>query len=110
MFNGTRCVRSVLVCSGLRGALRPTELARTPLGSELRLTFVRSFVRLSKFFFFAGILAQEHLRKVFENRNRYFRGDGGIGAAPRLAAAHRGAGTNAPGGDLNQTPGESACV
>ena len=34
----------------------------------------------------------------------HFRGDGGIGAAPRLAAAHRGVDTNAPGGDLNQTP------
>jgi hypothetical protein len=42
--------------------------------------------------------------------NRYFRGDGGIGAAPRLAAAHRGADTNAPGGNLNQTPGEGVCV
>jgi len=38
------------------------------------------------------------------------RGDGGIGAAPRLAAAHRAAGTNAPGGHLNQTLGEGACV
>ena len=42
--------------------------------------------------------------------NRVFRGDGGIGAAPRLAAAHRGADTNAPGGNLNQTPGEGVCV
>jgi len=30
--------------------------------------------------------------------------------APRVAAAHRGADTNAPGGDLNQTPGEGVCV
>jgi len=42
--------------------------------------------------------------------NRVFRGDGGIGAAPRLAAAHRGPDTNAPGGHLNQTPGEGVCV
>ena len=45
-----------------------------------------------------------------EIENRIFRGDGGIGAAPRLAAAHRAADTNAPGGRLNQTPGEGACV
>ena len=38
------------------------------------------------------------------------RGDSGIGAAPRLAAAHRAADTNAPGGHLNHTPGEGACV
>ena len=42
--------------------------------------------------------------------NRYFRGDGGIGAAPRQAATHRGSDTNAPGGHLNQTPGEGVCV
>ena len=41
---------------------------------------------------------------------RIFRGGGGIGAAPRLAAAHRAADTNAPGGRLNQTPGAGACV
>ena len=43
-------------------------------------------------------------------QNLVLRGDGGIGAAPRLAAAHRAADTNAPGGGLNQTPGEGACV
>ena len=32
------------------------------------------------------------------------------GAEPRLAAAHRAADTYAPGGHLNQTPGEGACV
>ena len=44
------------------------------------------------------------------NRNRVLRCDGGIGAAPRLAAPHRAADTDAPGGHLNQTPGEGACV
>ena len=29
---------------------------------------------------------------------------------PRLAAAHRRSDTNAPGGHLNQTPGEGVCV
>ena len=44
------------------------------------------------------------------NKNFTLRGDGGIGAAPRLAAAHRAADTNAPGGHLNYTPGEGACL
>ena len=51
-----------------------------------------------------------NLKGLLKKENRYFRGDGGIGAAPRIAAAHRGADTNAPGGDLNQTPGEGVCV
>ena len=59
---------------------------------------------------FARVLAQEHLKGLLKIENRYFRGDGGIGAAPRLAAAHRAADTNAPGGHLNHTPGEGACV
>ena len=59
---------------------------------------------------FAGVLAQEHLKGLLKIENRVFRGDGGIGAAPRLAAAHRGPDTNAPGGHLNQTPGEGVCV
>jgi len=59
---------------------------------------------------FAGVLGQNHLERFSEIENRIFRGDGGIGAAPRLAAAHRAADTNAPGGRLNQTPGEGACV
>jgi len=46
--------------------------------------------------------------KVIENR--VLKRDGGIGAAPRLAAVHRAAATNAPCGHLNQTPGEGACV
>jgi len=33
-----------------------------------------------------------------------------LGAAPRLAAAHRAANENAPGAHLNQTPDEGACV
>jgi len=45
-----------------------------------------------------------------EIENRIFRGDGGIGAAPRLAVAHRAADTSAPGGGLTQTPGEGDCV
>jgi len=52
----------------------------------------------------------KHAKGLLKIENRYFRGDGGIGAAPRLAAAHRGADTNAPGGNLNQTPGEGVCV
>ena len=40
-----------------------------------------------------GLERREGLLKI---ENRYFRGDGGIGAAPRLAAAHRGADTNVP--------------
>ena len=59
---------------------------------------------------FAGVLGQNHLERFSEIKNRIFRGDDGIGAAPRLAAAHRAADTNAPGGRLNQTPGEGACV
>ena len=59
---------------------------------------------------FAGVLGQNHLERFSEIENRIFRGDGGIGAAPRLAAAHRAADTNAPGGRLNQTPGEGTCV
>jgi len=59
---------------------------------------------------FAGVLGQEHLKGLLKIENRYFRGDGGIGPAPRLAAAHRAADTNAPGGHLNHTPGEGACV
>jgi len=53
-------------------------------------------------------MAQQH-RKRLANWKSSFWGDGGIGAAPRLAA-HRAAHTNAPGGHLNQTPGEGACV
>jgi len=47
---------------------------------------------------FARVLGQEHRERFSELENRIFRGDGGIGAAPRLAAAHRAADTNAPGG------------
>ena len=64
----------------------------------------------SSIFLFERVLAQEHLKGLLKIENRYFRGDGGIGAAPRLAAAHRAADTNAPGGNLNQTPGEGVCV
>ena len=59
---------------------------------------------------FAGVLGQNHLERFSEIENRIFRGDGGIGAAPRLAAAHCAADTNAPGGRLKQTPGEGTCV
>ena len=59
---------------------------------------------------FARVLGQEHRERFSEIENRIFRGDGGIGAAPGLAAAHRAADTNAPGDNLNQTPGEGVCV
>jgi len=59
---------------------------------------------------FERVLAEEHLKVLLKIENRYFRGDGGIGPAPRLAAAHRAVDTNAPGGDLNHTPGEGVCV
>ena len=49
-------------------------------------------------------------KRLWEIANRVLRGDGGIGAAPRPAAAHRAADTNAHGGHLNQTPGESVCL
>ena len=55
-------------------------------------------------------MGQNHLEKFSEIENRIFRGDGKICAAPRLAAAHCAADTNARGGRLNQTPGEGACV
>jgi len=37
---------------------------------------------------FAGVLGQNHLERFSEIEKRIFRGDDGIGAAPRLAAAH----------------------
>ena len=55
-------------------------------------------------------MGQNHLERFSEIENRISRGDGRISAAPRLAAAHCAADTNAPGDHLNQTPGEGACV
>jgi len=44
-----------------------------------------------------------------EDGRRAANARGGIGAASRIAAAHRAADTNAPGDHLKQTPGEGAC-
>ena len=74
------------------------------------LTHKKNLVEIRCVLLFARVLAQEHLQGLLKIENRYFRGDGGIGVAPRLAVAHRGPDTNAPGGHLNQTPGEGVCV
>jgi len=47
-------------------------------------------------------------QKVEKSKSSFW-GDGGIGAALRLAA-HRAADTNAPGGHLNKTPGEGVSL
>jgi len=56
------------------------------------------------------LLLNKHFSIKKEIENRVLRGDGGIGPAPRLAAAHRAADTNAHVCHLNYTPGECACV
>jgi len=81
-----------------------------PQGSLPITTDSESTPHSSSLLLFARVLALDHLKGLLQIENRYFRGDGGIGAAPRLAAAHRVAETNAPGGHLNHTPGEGACV
>jgi len=76
--------------------------------SSLQSSLVKIYIALCRSF------AQNAFRPFptgsEKSQIRVLRGDGGIGPAPRLAAAHRAADTNAPGGHLNYTPGEGACL
>ena len=106
--------QEILRIAPTRAGLSQLGRCSSLLGADPRIPkhqrMPRSRGDWSRVLLFAGVLAQDHLKGLLKIQNRYFRGDGGIGAAPRLAAAHRAADTNAPGGHLNHTPGEGACV